>query len=141
MRSQIQRRTRWCGAARCLFRGLGALCLASVCLACIGCAKDEKVNHVFVGDAPVEGAVQVVTNKPIDVASVGSGGKTNFERRDCGQFVLVPSHIYRRQQNEAKELDRYRVRFGWFLDPKTGQPVGPDPEAEKDEIRAEMVRM
>jgi len=138
-----------------LYVGLFLLCCALASLTFTGCAKDEKVKHVFVGDEPVTGTVQVATNSPIDVCSVDAdvkGKNTNFEKRDCGQMVLQPPQVYRRQQDEAKELDRYRTRFGWFLDPVTKKSVGPDPEEPEakdsvlhavpdDGVRAQTVRL
>ena len=75
-----------------------ALLACLICLTSIGCfrATDEtRVVHVFVGDEPVRGAVQVATNRAIPVVSIDEAGRTRFEERDCGQFVLVPPHAYR----------------------------------------------
>ena len=80
-----------------------------VCLTCpisSGClrATDEtRIVHVFVGDEPVRGAVQVATNRPIPVVSVDAEGNARHELRDCGQFVLVPPHLYREIRRRLTE--------------------------------------
>ncbi len=79
------------------------LILTSGCVAKFG-GTETKNNHIFVGDAPVSNAVQVATNKPIEVISqsVDADGRPNstpnHELRDCGQFVLIPPHIYRQMR-------------------------------------------
>ena len=93
MRSRLFRRT----PARCRPRLLLALAFLC-CLISTGCLRatnETKVEHVFVGDAPVTGAVQVASNKPIPIVSVDAQGLPHYEERDCGQFVLIPPHIYR----------------------------------------------
>jgi hypothetical protein len=78
-----------------------------ICLLSTGCLRasnETRIVHVFVGAEPVRGAVQVATNRPIPVISVDEGGHPRYEERDCGQFVLVPPHIYREVRRRLEAL-------------------------------------
>lgn len=89
-----------------------------ICLTLTGCkalsvgGTKTEVNHVFVGDAPVPGVVQVASNKKIEVISISldaSGKpleKPNVEMRDCGQFVLTPPQQYRKERQWIADYKR-----------------------------------
>lgn len=84
-----------------------------ICLFISGCVKvggtDTVNRHIFQGEEPVNGTVQIATNKRIPVVSKSRDGKTNYEERDCGQFVLVPPWIWRAT---AAALDEYKKLYG-----------------------------
>jgi len=90
-------------------RRTAAPAIALACLICLismGCLRatnETRIVHVFVGDEPVRGAVQVATNKPIPVVSIDDAGKARYEDRDCGQFVLVPPQVYREIRRRLQE--------------------------------------
>lgn len=125
--------------------GLGLLSCSLVLLTFIGCAKDEAVRHIFVGAEPEQGTVQIATNAKIPVMSVDAKSKNdanaNYEERDCGQMVLEPRWVYERHKKESAELDRYRAKFGLFLDPTTREPVGPDPDEPAPEKSGVLLRL
>ena len=118
------------------------LCLAvCACLACSGCVggkKDEVAAHIFVGDTPIPGTVQIATNEPITVGPVqiktndpveiissGKDAKAHWEKRDCGQFVLMPPHIYRAVGEDLKRLERYRAKYGELPEGEAYAPRNP----------------
>lgn len=61
-----------------------------------------KTVHVFVGDVPIRGAVQIATNDPIRVISLDTAGNAHVETRDLGQFVAIPPHVYREMVRRLK---------------------------------------
>ena len=126
------------------------LCLAvCACLACSGCVggkKDEVAAHIFVGDTAIPGTVQIATNDPItvgpvqikthdpvEVISSGKDEKAHWEKRDCGQFVLMPPHIYRAVGEDLKRLQRYRDQYG-EIDLSTGKPGEVDAHAPRNPL-------
>lgn len=89
-----------------------ALCLSFPFLTgCLAGGREEKTNHVFVGQKPASGAVQVASNKPIDVLSVDTAGKTNFEQRDCGQFILMPPYYYEELRVAVQERNELLKKY------------------------------
>jgi len=87
---------------------------------------DVVTNHVFAGEEPVGGAVQVATNKKIPVVSKTKDGKTHHEERDCGQMVLVTPWWWR---SVNADLHEYEKLYGPLPEkrddePPTHQPTG-----------------
>lgn len=76
---------------------------------CLRATNETRDKHIFVGEEPIRGAVQVNTNKKVPVVSIDDKGNAHYEERDCGQFVILPPHTYREMRKLVNEYNRLRM--------------------------------